>query len=121
MAQINSEVKAIFLNEIPLPIVDGTFTSNFGGKERTSVMGAGRRLGSTNQNMPGSCGFDIAYNRDFKLRATLDVEDAKLRVVWDRGNEWLLTGADLASPLEGAAPEGRITVNYEGDPWLETK
>jgi hypothetical protein len=120
MAQINSEVKAIFLNDIQLPIVDGTFTSNLGGKERTSVMGSGRRLGSTAQNMAGTCGFDIVYTKDLDL-TTLDVEDAKLRVVWDRGNEWLMTGADLASPPEVAAPEGRVTLSFEGDPWLLSK
>lgn len=121
MAQINSEVKALFVNEVQVPIVDGTFNFNMGGEERTSVMGSGRRLGSSGANMPGSCSFEVAYTKNFNPRATLDVTNAKIRVVWNRGAEWLLTGADCQTPIEGAAPEGRLSVSYEGDPWLITK
>jgi hypothetical protein len=121
MARINSEIKAAFVNDVQVPIVDGSFNSNLGGSERTSVMGSGRRLGSSEANQPGSCSFEVAYTKGFNLRGTLDVVEAKVRIVWNSGAEWLLTSADLSTPLEASAPEGRVSVSYEGDPWLVTK
>jgi len=118
---INSEVVGLLINGTAVPIIDGTFNWNLGGKERTSVMGAGRRLGSTNANMAGSCSFSVAYNTGTDIATTYDVENAQIRVVWDRGNEWLMKRADLTSPPAGSAPDGQIELSYEGDPWIQTK
>lgn len=121
MAQINSEIKKIFINDVQLPLVDGTANFNMGGQERTSVMGSGVRLGSTTANVPGSLALDATYVKNFDIRGIMDVENARIRVIWDRGAQWLMTGADLSTPLEVSAPEGRISANYEGNPWLVTK
>lgn len=122
MAQINSEVKALFVNDVQVPLVDGTFTAMMGGEEVTSVMGSGRRLGGSGANVAGGCSFEVAYTKGFDPRATLDVRDAKIRVVFNRGAEWMMTGADRSgTPPEFSTPEGRISVSYEGDPWLISK
>ena len=118
--QLNSEIKTITVNTVKVPVIDSSFDSSRGGKERTSVMGSGVRLGSTGQNVPGSCSFELAYPRDFDLDS-LDIEDGQIRIIWDRKNEWLMTGADLMTPIGASAPEGRLTVSFEGDPWKTTK
>ncbi len=118
--KLNGEVKAIMVNSVKLPVVDSSFDSGRGGKERTSVMGSGVRLGSTGQNVPGSCSFEVAYPKDFDIES-LNIEDGQIRIVWDQKNEWLMTGADLMTPVGASAPEGRLSVTYEGDPWKTTK
>lgn len=121
MAQLNSEVKALFINNVPVPIKDGTFNANFGGFTRTPVMGAGRKLGSTRQAMAGECSFTCAFQAGFNVRSTLDIEGGQIRVVFDRGDEMLMTNADLQDPAALSAPEGDIEVTYNGDPWEQTK
>ena len=121
MAQLNSEPQGVFINGVQVPVKDGSFTASLGGFTRTSQTGSGRRLGSTRQVAVGTCGFTVTYPRGTKIRDTYDVEDAQIRVVFDRGDEWLMTGADLAEPVDFSAGEGDLTLAYEGDPWEQTK
>lgn len=121
MSQINSEVKAVFINGNPVPIKDGTWSAVMGGFTRTSVMGGQRRLGSSNAAAPGSCSFTVAYLKGTNIRGSYDVENAQIRVVFDRGDEWLMTGADLTEPIPVSAPEGDIELSYEGNAWEQTK
>lgn len=122
MAQLNSEVKALFVNGVPVPIKDQTFNANMGGFTRTPVMGGGgRKLGATRQGVAGECSFTLAYQKGFDIRATLDVEEAQIRVVFDRGDEWLMTNADLQDPAALSAGEGDIEVTFNGDPWKQVK
>lgn len=116
---LNSEITAALVNGVKVAIIDGSFSAAMGGQDITSLMGSGRRLGGTAANVPGSCSFEVAYAKGFPIRDTLDIRGGQIEVRWDGGSIWLMTGADLTTPVEGSAPEGRLSVSYEGNAWLE--
>ncbi len=119
MAVLNGEIIAILVNGIKVGILDATYDAAMGGQDVTSMMGSGVRLGGVGVNVPGSCSFEVAYPKGFPIRATLDIRNGQIEARWDGGSIWLMTGADLTTPVGASAPEGRLTVSYEGNPWLE--
>ena len=122
MAQINSEVRAIFINGgEKVPVVDGSFTWNRGGKSREAVLGSGGVLGQAETNMPGECSFDLAYITGMDPSDYDTITNAQIRVVFDFGAEWLLKRAFATEPSNGTAGTGVISLAFQGDPWLITK
>lgn len=120
MSQLNSEVKALFVNNVQVPLKDGTFQWSRGGYQRDPVMGSGQKLGSTRAFQAGTCQFTIVYKRGTDLSA-FDIENGQIRVQWDRGDEWVMTNADLQTPISGSAGDGDIELEFNGNPWKQTK
>ena len=98
MAQLNSEIRALFINGVAIPVKDGTFKWDLGGDERSSVNGTGRRLGSTSAFVPGSCGFTGVYRKGDNIRVMYDVTDAQIRIITNQGEQWVLDSADAMKP-----------------------
>jgi hypothetical protein len=121
MSRINSEVKALFVNGVKLPIVDGSFTWNRGGKTREAVLGSNQVLGPAETNAAGTCSFDVAYVAGSDPTDYDNLIDAQIRVVWDIGAEWLLKRAFSNEGASGTAGSGTYSLSYTGDPWLLSK
>jgi len=119
--KINSEVQALFINGIKIPVVDGSFTWNRGGKTREAVMGSGGVIGAAEANAAGTCSFDVAYVAGSDPTEFDSQTDAQIRVVWDIGAQWLLKGAFSNEGASGTAGAGTYSLAYTGDPWLLSK
>jgi hypothetical protein len=117
MPQINSEVKALKINGVKVPIVDGSFNWNRGGKTREAVLGSGQVLGPAEANAPGTCSFDLAYIAGSDPTAYDNLTNAQISVTWDIGAVWLLTRAFSTEPSSGTAGSGTYTLSFTGDPW----
>lgn len=116
VAEFNSEVVAIFLNGVPQPIIDGTFTFTAGGFTREAKMGAGGVLGHTETRVPGTCSFSVAHAKgtDYK---TFSFKGGSIRVHWNTGTKMQMKNAALTEEVGGAAPDGNLDLSYSGNEW----
>ncbi len=121
MSKINSELKALFINGAKVPVVDGSFTYDMGGRTRDPVLGSGQVLGAAEAIAPGTCSFDVAYFAGDDPTDFSDLTGAQIRVVFDNGAQWMLKRAFSTTPASGSAGSGTYSLAYAGDPWLVTK
>jgi len=118
VSEFNSEVAAIFLNGVPQPIIDGTFTFKAGGFTREAKLGAGGVLGHTETRVAGTCSFSIAYAKGTSL-SVFSFKGGSIRVHWNTGDKMQMKNAALTEDVGGAAPDGNLDLSYSGAPWEE--
>ena len=114
--EFNSEIKAIFINGVQHPILDGTFRLTSGGITREAKMGAGGVLGHTETRVPGTCNFSVAFVKDTDM-AVFDIKGGHIRIVYNTGNQYQMKNAGRTEEVQSAAPDGNLDLAYSGNPW----
>jgi hypothetical protein len=114
--EFNSEIKAIFLNGTPRPIIDGTFRLTSGGITREAVMGAGGVLGHKETRVPGTCNFSVAFVKGTDM-SVYDFKGGHIRIEYNTGDQWQMKNAGRTEEAQSAAPDGNLDLSYSGNAW----
>ena len=120
---INSEIRAAFIQsdsgtETQIAIVDGSFNFERGGTTTEPINGGGQKLGVTEAFTTGTCTLSVAHLKGTNL-GVFEILNGAIRIVWDTGDQWVMTKASLTSPISGSAPGGLLELSYNGAKWRQ--
>lgn len=115
-SDFNSEIRAVFLNGVQVPILDGSWNMEFGTPTREPMLGGGQVIGENERANAGTCKFSVAFRKG----DTVDVYNFKrghIRIVTNAGDSWQMKRATLSDQISFAAPDSKLELSYFGQPW----
>lgn len=116
-----SDLKAIVINATKVLVKDGTASVGMGGFVNTPVLSGQVVVGFTRQGAAATLSFTSAVEAGTNVNNVFVVSNAQIRLIWDTGDEWLMTGASNTDPPELSGGSGDLAVTYNGKAWQQTK